>query len=143
MPRLRPPLNLDDLKVIFDVLNVYDPNDIQHVYPQMGEREFLDDVRIVWHKVLELIKEEIELDTCTKIWHTRIMKVNAEKRWLITTSNDGCVVIVSAEEKTAPKDIFISSDCLKRNLKAKKFIKHKTLKYNDSPVYVLKEGVPK
>ena len=52
MSRLRPPLNLDDLKVIFDVLNVYDPNDIQDVYPEMGEREFLDDVRIAWHKVL-------------------------------------------------------------------------------------------
>ena len=75
MSRLRPPLNLDDLKVIFDVLNVYDPNDIQNVYPEMGEKEFLDGVRIAWHKVLELIKEEklssttfdFELDTCTKI----------------------------------------------------------------------------
>jgi len=75
MSRLRPPLNLDDLKVIFDVLNVYDPNDIQHVYPEMGEKEFLDDVRIALYKVLELIKEEklssttfdFELDTCTKI----------------------------------------------------------------------------
>ena len=62
MSRLRPPLNSDDLKVIFDVLNVYDPNDIQHVYPEMGEKKFLDDVRIAWHKVLELIKEEIEIE---------------------------------------------------------------------------------
>ena len=75
MSRLRPPLNLDDLKVIFDVLNVYDSSDISHVYPEMGEKEFLDGVRIAWHKVLELIKEEklssttfdFELDTCTKI----------------------------------------------------------------------------
>ena len=75
MSRLRPPLNSDDLKVIFDVLNVYDSTDISHVYPEMGEREFLDGVRIAWHKVLELIKEEelstntydLELDNCTKI----------------------------------------------------------------------------
>lgn len=61
----------------------------------------------------------------------------------MTTSNDGCVVIVKAEEKTNHKDIYISSDCLGRNVKAEKFIKHETLKYNDSPVYVLKEDVEK
>ena len=32
-------LTIDDLKIIFDVLNVYDPNDIQDVYPEMGEEE--------------------------------------------------------------------------------------------------------
>ena len=58
MSRLRPPLNSDDLKVIFDVLNVYDPNDIQHVYPEMGEKEFLDEVRIAWHKVLAILQED-------------------------------------------------------------------------------------
>ena len=63
MSRLRPPLNSDDLKVIFDVLNVYDSSDISDVYPEMGEKEFLDGVRIAWHKVLELVKEEIELDS--------------------------------------------------------------------------------
>ena len=76
MSRLRPPLNSDDLKVIFDVLNVYDPNDIQHVYPEMGEREFLDDVRIAWHKVLAILQEDgianfpmynFNLDNRTKI----------------------------------------------------------------------------
>ena len=35
-------LTIDDLKIIFDVLNVYDPNDIQDIYPKMGEEEFLD-----------------------------------------------------------------------------------------------------
>ena len=58
MSRLRPPLNSNALKVIFDVLNVYDPNDIEHVYPEMGEREFLDEVRISWHKVLAILQEE-------------------------------------------------------------------------------------
>ena len=69
------------------------------------------------------------------------MKVKAEKRWLMTTSSDGCVVVVKAEERTNPKDLFISDDCLKRNLKFKKFIKHKVLKYNDSPVYILEEDL--
>tara|TARA_R100000458_G_C8104308_1_gene129749 strand:+ start:39 stop:257 length:219 start_codon:yes stop_codon:yes gene_type:complete len=48
-------LNKKDLEVIFDVLNVYDPTDIQHVYPEMGEQEFLDDVGLVWKKVLDMI----------------------------------------------------------------------------------------
>ena len=61
----------------------------------------------------------------------------------MTTSNDGCVIIVKAEEKTSHKDIYISPDCLKQNLKAEKFIKHETLKYNDSAVYVLKEDMLK
>ena len=69
------------------------------------------------------------------------MKTKTEKRWLMTTSNDGCVVVVKAEEKTSPKDLFISIDCLKHNLIAKKFTKHKTLKYNNSPVYVLSEDL--
>jgi hypothetical protein len=71
------------------------------------------------------------------------MIASTEKRWLMTTSNDGCVVIVKAEERTNDKDIYISSDCLAQNLKFKKFIKHKTLKYNDESVYVLKEDVSK
>ena len=59
----------------------------------------------------------------------------------MTTSSDGCVVIINSEEKTDNKDIFLSSDCLKFNVKNKKFIKHKVLKYNNSPVYVLKEDM--
>ena len=50
--RIMKELTTEDLKIIFDVLNVYDPNDIQHIYPQMGEQEFLDDVRRVWGKLL-------------------------------------------------------------------------------------------
>lgn len=50
-------LNLKDFEVIFDVLNVYDPNDISHVYPAMGEQEFLDGVKIAWGKVLEKLSE--------------------------------------------------------------------------------------
>jgi hypothetical protein len=51
-------LDEKDLGVIFDVLNVYDPNDIQQVYPKMGEKEFLDDVRIIWEKVLKILNEK-------------------------------------------------------------------------------------
>ena len=50
-------LNKEDLQVIFDVLNVYDPHDIQHVYPEMGEREFLDGVTTAWRKILSVLDE--------------------------------------------------------------------------------------
>jgi len=60
MSRLRPPLNKEDLQVIFDVLNVYDPNDIQHVYPEMGSGEFLDGVKIAWNKVMSMLDQEVE-----------------------------------------------------------------------------------
>jgi hypothetical protein len=49
-------LTKKDLEVIFDVLNVYDPNDISHVYPEMGTKEFIDDVLIVWEKVLKICR---------------------------------------------------------------------------------------
>ena len=50
-------LTKEDLQVIFDVLNVYDPNDIDHVYPEMGDKEFLDGVKTAWEKVLNILKE--------------------------------------------------------------------------------------
>jgi len=50
-------LNEIDLQTIFDVLNVYDPNDIMHVYPEMGEDEFLGDVKRAWEKVLKIIEK--------------------------------------------------------------------------------------
>ena len=49
-------LTKKDLEVIFDVLNVYDPNDIKQVYPEMGTKEFMDDVLIVWEKVLKICR---------------------------------------------------------------------------------------
>ena len=51
-------LTKEDLMVIFDVLNVYDPNDIDHVYPPMGEQEFLDGVKTAWEKVLNILEQE-------------------------------------------------------------------------------------
>tara|TARA_Y100000310_G_C20372004_1_gene663947 strand:- start:51 stop:254 length:204 start_codon:yes stop_codon:yes gene_type:complete len=53
-------LNKEDLQVIFDVLNVYDPNDISHVYPKMGEQEFLDGVHTAWRKILFVLDETTE-----------------------------------------------------------------------------------
>ena len=47
-------LTKKDFEIIFDVLNVYDPNDIMQVYPQMGEKDFLDGVQQAWQKVLEI-----------------------------------------------------------------------------------------
>ena len=49
-------LNIKDLEVIFDVLNVFDPNDISHVYPEMGDGEFLKDVNETWKKVLDMLR---------------------------------------------------------------------------------------
>ena len=42
----------NDWKTILDVLNVYDPNDIAHVYPEMGSPEFVQDVSSAFKKVL-------------------------------------------------------------------------------------------
>lgn len=41
-----------DWKTILDVLNVYDPNDIAHVYPEMGSPEFTQDVTEAFKAVL-------------------------------------------------------------------------------------------
>jgi len=49
-------LNEKDFEVILDVLNVYDPNDIQHVCPEMGDKEFLEGVQDAWKKVLKIVK---------------------------------------------------------------------------------------
>ena len=41
-----------DFKTILDVLNVYDPSDIVHVYPEMGSPEFMQDVQTAFKAVL-------------------------------------------------------------------------------------------
>lgn len=55
-------LNIKDLEVIFDVLNVYDPNDIKHVYPEMGEEKFLRDTNTAWQKVLDILRQDGKTD---------------------------------------------------------------------------------
>lgn len=67
------------------------------------------------------------------------MKASKERKWMITKTEDDCVVIVKSADKTEKTDMFLSADTLKRNVENRRFIKHKTLKYNGSPVYVRKE----
>ena len=47
-----------DIRIIFDVLNVYEPDDICHVYPEMGTPEFMRELNDVWSKVLNMVKGE-------------------------------------------------------------------------------------
>tara|TARA_R110000824_G_scaffold233677_1_gene421981 strand:+ start:53 stop:250 length:198 start_codon:yes stop_codon:yes gene_type:complete len=54
-------LSNGDLKVILDILNVYDPNDIQHVYSAMGSQEFLAEVNETFQKVLSFVKKGVDL----------------------------------------------------------------------------------
>ena len=54
-------LTNDQLKVILDVLNVYDPNDIQHVYSAMGSQEFMSEVNDAFQQVLSFVKKGVDL----------------------------------------------------------------------------------
>ena len=47
--------------MILDILNVYDPNDIQHVYSAMGSQEFLNEVSDAFQKVLSFVKKGVDL----------------------------------------------------------------------------------
>tara|TARA_Y100000310_G_scaffold340160_1_gene435012 strand:- start:1311 stop:1493 length:183 start_codon:yes stop_codon:yes gene_type:complete len=60
---------------------------------------------------------------------------------MMTKSSDGCVVIVKSESKSDKTDIYLSKDTLRFNVENGKFVKHKTIKYNGNPVYVLKEDL--
>jgi hypothetical protein len=62
-------LNKKDFEVIFDVLNVYDPNDIQNVYPAMGSKEFLDEVQDAWKKVFKVVKLNQQCETSSSVFH--------------------------------------------------------------------------
>ena len=50
-----------ELKVILDVINVYDPEEIKHVCPAMATHEFLNEVRETFQKVLHLVKKGVDL----------------------------------------------------------------------------------
>ena len=54
-------LTNEELKVILDVINVYDPEEIKKVYPEMATFEFLWEVRFTFHKVLHLVKKGVDL----------------------------------------------------------------------------------
>ena len=49
-------LNTKDYEVIFDVLNVFTPSDIAHVYPEMGTDKFMEEVNTAWKKVFDILK---------------------------------------------------------------------------------------
>ena len=42
-----------ELKAVFDVVNVFEPEDISHVYPEMATDEFMEDVMSAWKKILK------------------------------------------------------------------------------------------
>ena len=46
-------LTEQELKAVFDVVNVFDPEDISHVYPEMATEEFMVDVLSAWKKILK------------------------------------------------------------------------------------------
>ena len=45
-------LTEQELKAVFDVINVYEPEDISHVYPAMATDEFMKDVNSARRKIL-------------------------------------------------------------------------------------------
>ena len=47
-----------DWATILDIVNVFDPNDIAHVYPEMGTPEFMQDVRSAFKAVLAHVERE-------------------------------------------------------------------------------------
>jgi len=48
-------LTEQELKAVFDVVNVFEPEDISHVYPEMGEEQFMMDVLSAWKKLKEML----------------------------------------------------------------------------------------
>lgn len=52
-----------DWKTILDVINVYDPSDIAHVYPEMATPEFMQDVNSAFKAVLAHVKNNITTDS--------------------------------------------------------------------------------
>jgi hypothetical protein len=68
------------------------------------------------------------------------MKIK-KNQYIMTKSNDGCVVIVQSSSKTDDKDILISEEVLQKNVCRGTFCQHERLKHNDSPVYVLTEDL--
>tara|TARA_Y100000361_G_scaffold131285_1_gene127847 strand:- start:130 stop:303 length:174 start_codon:yes stop_codon:yes gene_type:complete len=46
-------LTQKELKAVFDVVNVFEPEDIAHVYPEMATEEFMVDVLSAWKKILK------------------------------------------------------------------------------------------
>lgn len=70
-------LTKKDYEVIFDILNVYEPEDISHVYPEMATDEFMSQLKVTWRKVLDIVSEpnDVITEKCQ-------IKKNEFKNWL-------------------------------------------------------------
>ena len=51
-------LTQQEIKAIFDVVNVFEPEDINHVYPEMATEEFMNDVNSAWKKILKTLNDK-------------------------------------------------------------------------------------
>ena len=51
-------LTEQELKAVFDVVNVFEPEDISHVYPEMASDEFMQDVNSAWKKLLKMLDND-------------------------------------------------------------------------------------
>lgn len=63
-------LTSKDWKTILDVLNMYDPNDVIRICPEMGTPEFVQGVNTAFKKVLKYVesdsfKDSFLVDTVT------------------------------------------------------------------------------
>ena len=65
----------------------------------------------------------------------------ATKKYLITKSNDGCVVAIRSEDKTDKTDFFIGEATMKKNIDNKTFVRHNQLNYNNEPIYIYHEDI--
>lgn len=63
------------------------------------------------------------------------------KKYLITKSNDGCVVAFQSEEKTHKSDFFIGEATMEKNIDKNVFIRHDTLRYHGKPLYIYHEDL--
>ena len=63
------------------------------------------------------------------------------KKYLITKSNDGCIVAFQAEEKTHKGDFFIGEATMQKNIDNDVFVRHTRLQYNNQPLYIYHEDI--
>ena len=63
------------------------------------------------------------------------------KKYLITKSNDGCVVAFESEDKTHPTDVFIGKATMQKNIDNNVFVRHTTLRYKNKPIYIYHEDI--
>ena len=64
-------LTIKDWKTILDVINVYDPNDIAHVYPRMASPEFMQDVQTAFKAVLAHVQRQNDIAQDSSVGLTR------------------------------------------------------------------------